>query len=89
MSELTKEIEQFTDKKLDIMLMRVLEGLGGGVANPGMNNPVGRTLALANFLTKQGDTEGSKYVVNKMINIYKENNTEMYEAVKHLYRETA
>ncbi len=76
--------KKLTNKKLDILLMGALQGVGGGVANPGMDDPVGRTLALANFLTKKGDIEGSKYVVNRMINIYKETNTEMYEAVKHL-----
>jgi len=70
-------------KRLDIMLMKVLQGDMGKVAN-GDDSPVTRTLALANFLKNEGDEAGAKYVVNTMVSIYKEHSPAMYEAVKHL-----
>ena len=71
------------NKHLDLMLIRVLQSDQGKVANSD-DNPVARTLALANFLKDKGDQAGAKYVVNKMVSIYKEHSPAMYEAVKHL-----
>lgn len=75
-------IDSNKKRALDLMTIKMLSSDLGKVY--GDDDPVSRTLALANVFIKQGDKEAADYLVSSMVSIYKEHHPEMYERVKHL-----